>query len=146
MVYCNQVLHWCADKDVVFKQVHKSLKKGGKFGFVTTTDMEVIPKVFTSDMVSPRFEKAVGDMMRLLTIDQYKDLIAANDFEIVYLEEKERGWNFTDVYKLIEQMRVHTFGEFDMTHFNVDAMKRHYGEGKLVVTAPYCLVVVRKTN
>ena len=33
LVFSNHVIHWCKDKDLVFKQVHKSLKKGGKFAF-----------------------------------------------------------------------------------------------------------------
>ena len=34
VVFSNFVLHWCEDKDIVFKQVMRSLKEGGKFGFV----------------------------------------------------------------------------------------------------------------
>ena len=30
LVFSNHVIHWCKDKDLVFKQVHKSLKKGGE--------------------------------------------------------------------------------------------------------------------
>ena len=33
IVFSNYVLHWCMDKDLVFKQVSKCLKKGGKFVF-----------------------------------------------------------------------------------------------------------------
>ena len=33
IVFSNHVIHWCMDKDLVFQQVSKSLKKGGKFAF-----------------------------------------------------------------------------------------------------------------
>lgn len=144
MVYSNQVLHWCQDKDLVFKQVHRILKPGGKFGFLALTHWEFIPTVFTSDMVSPEFEKAARNMMRPLPMEEYKRLISTNNFEIVHLEQDKREWKFVDVHKLIETMRVDTFGEFDTTHFKVDVMKRHYGEGEIKIVIPFCIVVMCK--
>lgn len=144
MVYSNYVLHWCPDQELIFKQVHKSLKTGGKFGFVAVTYWDFIPKLFTSDMVSPEFEKAAKSMMRPPTMEEFKHLISSNHFETVYLEEKEEECHYDDVDKLIEALRVHSHGKFNKTHFNVGAMKRRYGEGEIIVKEPICIAVIHK--
>jgi ubiquinone/menaquinone biosynthesis C-methylase UbiE len=145
MVYSNYVLHWCEDKELVFKQVYKCLKPGGKFGFVAVTHYDFIPKLFTPDMVSPEFEKVARNMMQPPTMDEFKRLISMNDFKLLFLEEKEEACHYGDVHKLIEALMAHTFGEYDKTHFNVDAMKQRYGDGEIAIGEPFCVVVIEKT-
>jgi ubiquinone/menaquinone biosynthesis C-methylase UbiE len=47
VVFSNSVLHWCEDKDKVFKQVAKRLQDGGKFGFVIPVDFDATEQFFT---------------------------------------------------------------------------------------------------
>ena len=144
MIYSNYVLHWCPDRELIFKQIHKCLKTGGKFGFVATSYFKANPTIFTSDMVSPEFDKAVAEMFRPPPVEEYKHLIATNNFKTVHFEEKARDWNFGNVDALIEMLRYHTLGKFDETHFNVDVMKHRFGEGDITLKAPYCVAVVHK--
>ena len=144
VVFTNYVLHWCKDPDLVFKNVYRSLKSGGKFGFVVNVYFDVVPTIFTSDMVSSEIEEAFKGRMHPLTIDQYKNLLTTNNFEIVYAQESQREWKFTDVFNFIEILRAHTHGDFDMTHFNVDVMKQYHGEGEVKVITPFCMIVAHK--
>ena len=44
-VFSNYVLHWIKDKDLVFKQVSKALKKGGEFAFTCTLSSQTLDSI-----------------------------------------------------------------------------------------------------
>ena len=54
-----------------------------------------------------------------------------NNFEVIYLKEFIQEQKFKGVEGVVKQHMIHALGEFDKTHFNVEAMKRHYGEGEV---------------
>lgn len=142
IIFSNYVLHCCKDKDMVFKQVHDSLKRGGMFAFVTwlTHDYcEVAPNMFSSDTTSLQFKKAVRKLYHPPPMEEYRRIIASNRFKIMHLEEKERGWNFGDVNDYVDRLKVN-FGEFDEA-----ALKCRY-VGNVVVKVPYCTMVLRKVK
>ena len=143
VVFSNYVLHWCKDQDQVIKQVYRSLKRGGKFGFVADIYFDIVPTAFTSDMVSSEFEMAAKDNMHPISMSKYKQLLSSNDFDILHIEECKREWKFKDVHSYVQMLRMHTKGDFDMTHFNVDVMKEHYGEGEINIAVPFCIVVAQ---
>jgi ubiquinone/menaquinone biosynthesis C-methylase UbiE len=143
MVYSNYVLHWCEDKELVFKQVHKCLKPGGKFGFVASTYSD-FTTLIPSDMISTEYKEATTTMYHPPTMDEFKRHLANNNFEILSVEEKEKKHNMGNVDKLIDAMMFHTHGKFDRTHFNVDALNRHFGEGDISFSVPSCVAVVSK--
>ena len=43
---------------------------------------------------------------------------------------------------LIEFYKIHTHGDFDDTHFNAEAMRDYYGEGKfpIISSALHCVL------
>lgn len=147
MVYSNHVLHWCKDKNLVFDNVYKCLKQGGKFGFIAATYFDIIQTFFTSsDMVTSEFIEFSLNKLFLLTLEEFNTLASQNNFKVLYMEEDTRDWIFEDVHKLIGfHMVTQSHGKFDSTHFNVDAMKRHYGEGKITITLPFITAILCKT-
>jgi SAM-dependent methyltransferase len=60
VVFSNSVLHWCEDKDRVFKQIANRLQGGGKFGFVTPVDFDNTKQLLTpANMFSPECLEAM---------------------------------------------------------------------------------------
>ena len=145
IVFCNSVLHWCKDKDFVFKQVEKSLTVGGTFGFVTPTDFDVINEFFTpATMFSSECRQAMIDGVHHVSSNEILRLASVNDFSLTYFKKHFRKWRFEDVNKLIEFHLTHYKGQFDSSDFNTEAMKEHYGKGKIVFTIPYITVIMNK--
>ena len=146
IVFANYILHLCEDKDLVFQQVAKSLKPGGKFGFVCSTKFDIRKKLGPAEMFSAEFYKCRDDGFFGAQIDEYLR-IASSHFEIIYSTEKEYKKEFKDVYSLVEHYKIYTrpaHGVFDDTHFNIEAMKEYYGEGKVAKTYPGMICILSK--
>ena len=143
VVFSNCVLHWCEDKDEVFKEVAKSLKKGGKFGYVIVNNFSV-EKEFcpSSDMFSAECQEDLTKGWFPPTLDELHGLASDNGFETLYSKENIiREWRFENVYRLIEFYRTH-WNKCGVEHYNVEAMKRHYGEEEIVIKMPYTTVLL----
>lgn len=139
IIFSNYVLHRCNDKDLVFKEVHKHLRKGGKFGFVTWLThayCEVTPNF--SKAVSPEFENAVRILYHPPVMEEYKCIISNDLFKILHVEEKEREWNFGNVHHYIKRLKDNFNGVEER------AVKNYYGEGDVLAKVPYCIMVLQK--
>ena len=138
-IFSNFVLHWCKNKDQIFEGIYRILKKGGKFGFTADTDTDVSKVAFTPEIVSSKFLAASKERLFGVSMDEYRHY--ATNFEIL---QGNMEYKFPDVHKYIEALRMHTHGDFDMSHFNVDAAKRHFGEGDITFAVPYGTFVLKK--
>lgn len=142
IVFSNCVIHWCTDKDLVFKQVAKSLKSGGKFGFVITADFDVVSTLFPpEELFSPECRQHLIDQIHLLPTNDLLSLLISNNFILKFFKEHLREWKFTDVHKLIEFHMTHMKGVFDKTHFNIEALKKFYGEEEIIIKVPYITII-----
>jgi ubiquinone/menaquinone biosynthesis C-methylase UbiE len=146
IVFSNSVLHWCKNKEKIFKQVAERLQDGGKFGFVTVADFDNTEQFFTpANMYSPECLEAMKKGVHVWPSEQLKELLLQNKFTIVAYRTQVREWIFKDVYELIEFHMTHYNGlQFGREHFNGDVMKSHYGDGEIVITMPYVTVVAIK--
>ena len=142
IVFSNYVLHWCMDKDLVFQQVSKSLKKGGKFVFTLILNSNM----GSEKMFSREFFNSFLKRLPPYSTEEYLNIASAHDFEKTYLHEKEYSQDMQDVSSLIEFYKIHTRSDFDDTHFNTDAMREYYGEGKFARTAPSLHCVLTKVD
>ena len=149
IVFSNSVLHWCKDKNLVFSNIAKSLKKGGKLGFVALADYDVVGDLYSpAEMFSPEFHKYMLEHTYPASSEVYKDAATANGFEVVYYRKHLHEWKFDSVFKLVEFYMTH-FGQenFGIESFNIAAMKEHYGEGSITFNMPYITVLaVKKTQ
>ena len=145
-VFSNSVLHWCKNKDVVFKEVSKRLQEGGKFGFVTPADFDTTEQFFTpSNMFSQENWEAMKNSVNIVPSKLIRELLLKNRFTVEFYDTHLREWAFEDIYKLIEfHMTHHNKGQFGLEHFNVDVMKQHYGDGRIVFTMPYVTAIAVK--
>ena len=142
VVFSNSVLHWCEDKNKVFKQVAKCLDQGGKFGYVTPNNFSVEKQFCTpSDMLSSECRQHMIKRSQIPNSDYLQNLASNNGFVTIYSKEHVREWKFENVYKLIEFHVTHVH-EFSFEHYNVEAMKRHYGEGEIVFKMSYTTAVL----
>ena len=148
VVFSNSVLHWCKDKDLVFKQVKKCLKEGGTYGFVTPADFDAVEQFFTpTNMFSSECRQFMIDDCHHISSNEYLQLAMANDFSLVYFKKHITDWRFQSVNELIEAHMTHYHSEqFDSSHFNAEAMKEHYGDGEIVISMPYITVIVNKSR
>ena len=144
-MFSNSVLHWCKDKDAIFKKVMDSLKKGGKFGFVTPNNFDIVEQFCSpADMFSKKeYRQYFINLHHIPSREDLRDIISENRFQITHMSESIREWRFEDVNKLVEFFRV-AFSELDGRHYNVEAMKRHYGDGEIIFKMPYITAVVVK--
>ena len=143
-VFSNYVLHWCKDEEVVIKQVAERLRAGGKFGFIASADFDATEVVFTpADMFSPTARKAMMDSFHVLDSKKLKELLIQNDFAIEFFNKFHRDWILEDIHEMIKFYRTHfiTVGHED---FNIEVMKQHYGDGKIVITESKIIVVAIK--
>ena len=147
IVFCNSVLHWCKDKDLIFKQVEKSLKEGGTFGFVVPSDFDAEKDYFTPEnMFSPECRQAMINGVHYAPSNEYLKLSIENNFILMYFKRHLRDWKFKNVNELIEFLAAHHKGQFDSTHFNVEAITEHFGSGEIVITVPYITVILNKKS
>ena len=143
-MFSNSVLHWCKDKDAIFKKVMDSLKKGGKFGFVTPNNFDIVEQFCTpADVFSEEYREYFINHHHVPSTEDLRDIISENGFQITHMHEIIREWRFESVHKLIEFFRIH-FSKFDGRHYNVEAMKRRYGDGKIIFEIPYITIVLVK--
>ena len=145
IVFCNSVLHWCKDKDLVFKQVEKSLKEGGTFGFVTPSDFDAEREFFTpANMFSSECRQVMMNDVHHISSNEFLHLATTNNFTLMYCKKHLRNWKFKNVNELVEFHVIHYKGRFNFTHFNIEAMKEHYGDGEFTITIPYITVILKK--
>ena len=136
-VFSNSVLHYCEDKDKVFKQVKKSLKKGGKFGFVTPNNFDAIEQFCTpADMLSVECRENLINKTHIPRTEELRNIMSVNGFQITYMQEHIREWKFEGVSELIQFLMTH-YRDFGRQHYNAEAMKRRYGDGEIVFKMPY---------
>lgn len=143
MVFANHVMHWCDDIESVFKSVAKSLKQGGKFGFVTSADFDHRETFFSpAEMFTQEGYQAMVNQVHSYPSDTYTSFAAANGLKVTHISKHMRDWKFDGVAKLVEFYMTHyqTCG----SHFNVEAMKKHHGNGKISIVVPIITVVVQK--
>ena len=145
LIFSNSVLHWCKDKDLVFKQVARALKPGGKFGFVTPADFDVEEQFLTpSKMFTPECRKFMLEHVHHASSDTFKSLAAGNGLHVTYFSKHLQEWQFENVSKLIEFHMTHYKGHLSLKQFNLRAMKQHYGEGSISIIIPYITVLTHK--
>lgn len=146
-IFSNFVLHWCKNKDQVFKEIYRVLKKGGKFGFMTGTPTCTDPAggwIPAPSVVSSEFLAAAHGRLHKISMDEYTKLASTHKLEIVHTEEMNHKWKFSNVHEYFDSLQMHMHGDFDSSHFNVVAAKRHFGEGELTIVMPFATIVVVK--
>ncbi len=145
IVFSNSVLHWCADRDLVFEQVARSLKSGGKFGFVVPANIDVVAAMFTpAHLFSPECRQYLINHTHIPTTNELLNLIINNRFDLKLFKEHLREWRFADVHKYVEFHMTHLRGVFDKSNFNIEAMRQHYGKGEIVVKMPYITIIAER--
>ncbi len=87
-VFSNSVLHWCEDKEKVFKQVFNSLKKGGKFGFVTPSDFDIAKEFCTpEDMATPECRQHMIRSSQVPSSDDLHNLALKSGFKTIHSKQ-----------------------------------------------------------
>ena len=128
LVFANQVIHWVADKDLLFRRVYESLKSGGRFAFVTANGNLVWPPVASKcmdELVCPDFiGKLCRDRMFYVTSDQYQELAVSHGFVVTSMEDKDvPGFHIESVTDLIEFIFGLLHGEFDREAIGKEALQ-----------------------
>ena len=144
IVFSNYVLQWIKYKGILFKDIAQSLKKGGKFAFVTPSyqnDDFLTP----AEMCSPEYRNAIASSLHMLNMDEYKPFFSSSNFEIIYSEEHVREWKFNGVKDLVSFCSVTlTHGRFDETHFDIEAMRKHHGNDEIFFNPQILRAILRK--
>ena len=143
IVFSSYVLQWCKDINAVLKESAAKMKQGGKFGFVAITGNT---KKFLSpeNMFSQEFRAAFTSNIHPIDQDELQQLASSNNFTIKYLRGHTLDREFGGVSDLIEYYMTHFQGRYGKTHFNAEAMKRHYGEGNFCIKIDIVTALLEK--
>ena len=128
LVFSNHVIHWCKDKDLVFKQVHKSLKKGGKFAFTCMLSTTLLD-IASEDTHSKEFLQAIKSIIHIISEDKYREVAESTGFVISQCGIIKKDVIFKDVETLIKSYTIHF--KFDASHFNTEALENKFGKGEI---------------
>ena len=143
VVFSNYVLHWCKERDKVFKQVATSLKKGGKFGFVAPLNFTFV-NLFCplSEMISLECQQFMAENPYIPTSEELHQLASNNGFVTSFTKEGVEVWKHESVSKYVDFLRTHRH-QYGIEHYNVEVMKEYYGE-EVVIKMPYVTEILTK--
>lgn len=143
IIFSSYVLHWCKDINAVLKESASKMKRGGKFGFVAIrgyTNELLVPE----NMFSQEFRAAFISNIHPINQDELQQFASDNNFTIKYLKEHSLDREFGSVSELIEYYITHFQGRYGETHFNAEAMKKHYGEGNFCIKIDLVTALLEK--
>ena len=144
-VFCNYVLHRVEDKDAVFQTMADVLKRGGQFGFFCGRYFDITETLFKH---VEAFSKEIVDEYRSLyflsTPDEFASLAQSYNFEVIHWKKGAYEFKFDSVEELIEFYMVNSRGQYDITHFDVGALKSHYKDGGALSLPNLLAVLVKK--
>ena len=150
IIYSSNVLHWCKDKDLVFKQISKTLKIGGQLGIIVTgtKDYNIGEILFqpTDLLLDPAHRQHMMDQIHPFSPRLITNLATSHGFEIMYLNEHWQKWKFEDIQKLIKFYLTNWKyqGVFAENDFDLGAIEKHFRGREIVVNIPYITAVAKK--
>lgn len=142
IVFSSYVLHWCKDLDVVLKESASKLKAGGKFGFVGITGQP--NELLTGEMFSQEFRTAFTSSIHPIDTDRLRLVASSNNFTLTLLKQHVLERRFEGVLELIRYYMTHFQGKYGEEHFDAEAMKSHYGEGKFCIKIDLITALLEK--
>lgn len=143
IVFSNYVVHWCKDKEAVLKEVAAKLKKSGRFGFVYV-NTDAVKHLDPPEMFSQEFISYFSSTFHHVSWEEFAIIALNVGFQVSKVHHHTQETKFTGVDELIEMYRTHTKGRFNRSHFNADAMVKHFGEGEFCVPRDIATVVLSK--
>ena len=131
-VFCNYVLHWVKDKDLVFRQVSRALKKGGKFAFTSNLSSETVDSV-SEDTHSKAFVDSIKDTMHFTSPEEFSQLATSNSFSVDCWKQFSDVYVYRDANELKEaHLKQFNLVDFDATtHIDAEALAKKFGNGKI---------------
>ncbi len=127
IVFSNYVLHWCKDRKVVFNEIAAKLKPGGKFGFVAVAG-PLGGGIGPEEMFSPKFFSVYNKLFYPLG-DSFRQQVES--IKITFFKKHVQENKLKGVSELIKRYMTHLQGRVEVADFNIEAMKRHFGEGEV---------------
>lgn len=128
IIFSSYALHWCKDKRAVLNTFSQRLKQGGKLGIVGITNK--LRDIGPPEMYSQNF---LDLSAKFYSFDDYfeKEITSRKDFKIEKLSKHVQAPKMkSGVSDLVKYHMTHFHGQLNATDFDVEAMKRHYGEGE----------------
>ena len=100
-----------------------------------------------TEMFSEECIKYAFDNFHIPSLAVYENAAIANGLEVIHLSKHNSKFKFRDVHELVEFHMAH-FGrkqDFGREHFDVEAMKKRYGEGDFTITSTLITVIAQKS-
>ena len=145
LIFSNFVFHHLKNKEPVFQQAQKMLKRGGLLAFCGAIEKDnlfppgenIISKEFKEDFLSNVFPIDIEGI----------DCYATNyGFETDYFRKVMAQFNMGDINGIIEFYLTHSMGKItDVSHFNIEKMKEYFGD-QCFISAQVVLAIYRKVS
>ena len=141
IIFSNHAIHYCPDKNALFKQFEAKIKKGGKLGYIACLDDEAKRINSLPELYGEKFRDISKNWYHCSTSrDDFKQLTTANSFKIDHSEILLVKFHYKNVMDLVDSHKTHVRGEFGDSEFNIDAMRSHYGDDLFCIDYDYILV------
>ena len=144
LIYSNYVLHWIENKETFFKTAHKKLDKDGRLAFVSfsTITKEMVDKALA--WADEDFKQDWLDCLYGVNKKDVKKLAQAYHFTIESLEKGSYYIEFKNADDYIELYLI--YSGLDRSMFDGQAIKKYYGESKIVVDIPTTVAILKKDS
>ena len=87
VIFSDHVLHYCPDKGAVIKHFASKLKPGGTLAIIMNCEDELSRLKSVPGLYRQKFINAYGNWFHHMSLSVFKDVIAANNFNITHSEE-----------------------------------------------------------
>ena len=114
VVFSNYVLHWVSDKEGALKRIYKSLKPGGKFGFIAVTGNGNDNFVQMLHLMgSERSKHFFSNLLHYKLMEWFETTAIANNFSVLYKNSFVRNYKFENIDETMDFWYGVTHGVFD---------------------------------
>ena len=146
LIFSNYVLHWVKNKEIVFQQAKKYLKKDGVLAFAMPTKQKNSEDVeATKKTLSQEFREDLQMNYHYMDSTDLHTFASTYGFEIQHFSIEKTNFTFESVHNIVDFLRANSPGKlFDESHFDIEAMKEYYCGNLYVFSNPILIAVLKK--
>ena len=140
-IFSNFVLQWIKNKEVIFQQAQRILKKGGYLALVGVAKNHMF---LTQGVTSKAFQEDTLNSLHDVKAEEMDHFARVHDFESISIRSDEAYFDCKSLQGIIDFFKTHSPSKmYDESHFNMERMKEHFKDN-FVFTIPLFIGIYKK--